>query len=89
MKQNIEKQDIILRDKLALDRTILANQRTLLSFTRTGLYFITTAIGLYYLEKKINFGFFEWALTIIGFAAIITGMWSYFKVKSKIKKLYP
>jgi putative membrane protein len=32
--------DLILRERLALQRTILANQSTFLSFLRTSLYFL-------------------------------------------------
>lgn len=39
-------EDLILRDKLALSRTKLANQHTLLSFVRTGIYFVVTALGV-------------------------------------------
>jgi putative membrane protein len=31
------KEDFILRDRLAIDRTVLANERTLLSYVRTAL----------------------------------------------------
>ncbi|MDD2749769.1 DUF202 domain-containing protein [Acidithiobacillus sp.] len=36
--------NFILRDWLALDRTILANERTILSFTRTALVLILAGI---------------------------------------------
>ena len=36
--------DIILRDMLALDRTILANERTFLSYIRTALTFFGAGI---------------------------------------------
>lgn len=39
----------ILRDKLAADRTVLANQRTLLSFLRTALMLFATGITLLHL----------------------------------------
>lgn len=39
-KNRFSGNDFILRDWLALDRTILANERTLLSFTRTALVLI-------------------------------------------------
>ena len=37
--------DLILRDELAIDRTVLANERTLLSYIRTGLAFGITGAG--------------------------------------------
>lgn len=38
--------DLILREKLAIERTIMANDRTLLSFIRTALYFAVAGLTL-------------------------------------------
>jgi putative membrane protein len=38
--------DLILREKLALQRTILANQSTFLSFLRTSMYFLVAGISV-------------------------------------------
>jgi putative membrane protein len=38
--------DLILRDELAIDRTILANERTLLAYVRTALAFAVTGAGI-------------------------------------------
>ena len=38
--------DLILREKLALQRTILANQSTFLSFLRTSMYFLMAGLSL-------------------------------------------
>jgi putative membrane protein len=80
--------ELILRDKLALDRTILANQRTLLSYIKTGIFFISTAVGIFYLEKKQAFSLIEWALCLVGLLAIIIGLVVYLKMRKKINHLY-
>ena len=38
--------DLILREKLALQRTILANQSTFLAFLRTSMYFLVAGISI-------------------------------------------
>lgn len=38
--------DLILREKLALQRTILANQSTFLAFLRTAMYFLVAGISI-------------------------------------------
>ena len=38
--------DLILRERLALERTVMANDRTLLSFIRTALYFAVAGLSL-------------------------------------------
>lgn len=43
--ENNEK--LILRDHLALERTKLANERTLFSYIRTSLYLLTAGIGIF------------------------------------------
>ena len=46
--------ELILRDRLAADRTMLANERTLLSFIRTALTFLLTGLALFKLfESRI------------------------------------
>lgn len=38
--------DLILREKLALQRTVLANQTTFLAFLRTSLYFLVAGLSV-------------------------------------------
>lgn len=40
------KEELILRDRLAMDRTILANERTLLSYLRTALAIVVVGFTL-------------------------------------------
>lgn len=48
--------DLILREQLALQRTIMANQTTLLAFIRTSMYFLVAGISLHNL-LDIRYGF--------------------------------
>ena len=77
--------DLILRDKLALDRTRMANQRTFLAYVRTGMYFIVTALAVFHLEEKTRFGWFEWSLSAIGGLAVLGGIVSYFLMRKKVR----
>ncbi len=79
---------MILRDHLAKDRTILANQRTLLSFLRTSLYLIVSAIAVFnvkILEGISNMGYVLIALSVF---TLIFGLVNYFRFKKKIDKGY-
>ena len=38
--------DLILREKLALQRTVLANQTTLLAFLRSSMYFLIAGLSV-------------------------------------------
>ncbi len=44
--QRFKGHELILRDELAIDRTVLANERTLLSYLRTGLALALTGGGI-------------------------------------------
>lgn len=60
-------ESFILRDWLALDRTILANERTLLSFTRTALVLILAGMTLIRF-----FGHQMWA--VLGYVVLASGV---------------
>ena len=55
--------DLTLRDRLALDRTVLANERTLLAYVRTALALLAGGLTLLHLIET------DWA-TVIGWAAL-------------------
>ncbi|WP_409035373.1 DUF202 domain-containing protein [Lacihabitans sp. CCS-44] len=66
MEQSRNK-DLILRENLALQRTVLANQSTLLSFLRTSLYFTIAALSLHNLLKIKNSPYLEIMLILFQF----------------------
>ncbi len=83
----IEKQinkDLILRERLALQRTILANQSTFLAFLRTSMYFFVAGLSLESLLKIENSFMIEWFLFISSFAIFCIGVFNYFKHKKMI-----
>jgi putative membrane protein len=47
--------ELILRDRLAIDRTILANERTLLAYARTALALLIAGLSLMHLPY-LSFG---------------------------------
>ncbi|SER43650.1 DUF202 domain-containing protein [Neolewinella agarilytica] len=82
-------EDLGLTDRLALDRTHLANQRTLLAYTRTGIYLIFTSLGLLHLihiDRDLHW--IAWLAFILGGISILTGVINYFRMKRKINRLY-
>ena len=68
------KEERILRDCLALDRTIMANERTLLSYIRLFVGFIAAGAGMvkvfpnscFYTAMGIIFSAASWLFLIIG-----------------------
>ncbi len=82
--ENFTKQELILRDHLAIDRTILANESTFLAYIRTSL--AVTAAG----ATLIHF-FTEFYIQVIGFSLIVLGilifLWGYRRFKNMEKDI--
>lgn len=78
---------LTLRDFLAIDRTRLANQRTLLAYFRTALILLVTGISLAKLfpENKV-FPFFGTIMAIISAVVCLLGVVIYLKEKKNLKK---
>lgn len=82
-KQN---KDLILRERLAIERTIMTNTTTLLSFIRTSLYFVVAGLSLNNL-LTISYGLYiEVACWIIAIVILVTGLNNYQRQKRKIKE---
>ena len=81
-------QKVILRDYLAIERTRLANERTLLSYIRSSLYLLLGSIAFYQLKEFSNFHYL--ALTALIFSAIffIIGVYRFIILKQSLKRLY-
>ena len=62
-----DKDDLILRDELAIDRTLLANERTLLAYLRSGVALLIAGVSIIYFSHE---GWF-WA---VGIGCIPTGI---------------
>lgn len=77
--------DLILREKLALQRTELANHSTLLAFIRTSLYFLVAGLSLRSLFKFENSLLLEVSFFIISSSILIIGILNYLKQLRKIK----
>ncbi|MFV8355803.1 DUF202 domain-containing protein [Flavobacterium sp. XS1P32] len=78
--------DLILRERLALQRTVLANQSTFLTFLRTAMYFLIAALSLKNLLKIENSFVIETVFFIISFVIFVLGITNYFKHKKSISE---
>jgi putative membrane protein len=77
--------DLILREKLALQRTILANQTTFLAFLRTSMYFLIAGLSVKNLLQVENSVYYEILLFSVSAIVFIYGLINYINHKRKIK----
>lgn len=75
---------LILRDELAIDRTVLANERTLLAYLRSGVALVIAGVSIMHFSRE---GWF-WAVGIacipVGVIAGIVGVIKYRRMSKTI-----
>lgn len=76
--------DLILRERLALQRTVLANQSTFLAFLRTSMYFLVAGLTLRNLLQIENSKGIEFTFFAIAAIVFIVGIVNFVKHKKSI-----
>ena len=83
--ESLQKQ-MILRDYLAMDRTVLANQRTILAYFRTFIGLIAAGIGIIKLTDELALMTIGWIFLLISPAVLLVGVIQYKKYRYKYSK---
>jgi len=78
--------DLILRENLALQRTILANQTTFLSFLRTSMYFLVAGLSIKNLLEVEGGLIYQVMFYLISAIMLILGIFNYLKQDKKIEE---
>lgn len=82
------KDEIILRDYLALERTNLANQRTLLAYTRTSLYMLLGGIAFLQLSDFENIRWLGFVAIGLSAVLVVVGIIKFYIIKNRLAKYY-
>ncbi len=82
------KEEIILRDHLAMERTKLANERTLLSYVRTSLYLFLGGIGILGLKDFEDLKILGYISLTFSLTTLIIGFLRFFQLKKHLRKVY-
>jgi putative membrane protein len=82
------KERIILRDYLALERTRLANERTLFAYLRTSVYLILGGIAFLQLEGLVQIKWLGYLSLGLSVVFLVAGIFTYYRLKNKLKKYY-
>ncbi len=80
--------EIILRDFLAIERTRLANERTLLSYIRSSLYLLLGSIAFFQLKDFPNFKYLAIASLVFSVIFFVIGIYRFTLLKKSLKRLY-
>lgn len=86
MEKKPVNKDLILRESLAIERTKMANDRTLLSFIRTSLYFSIAGITINSLLQLSYGRELEGAFIFIAGLVLVVGVYKYWKSAKKIRE---
>ncbi len=82
--QQFRKEDLILRDYLALDRTVVANERTFLAYIRTALAFFVSGVTFIHFFGEIVFEILGWTFAPLGVITFIIGWRRFWQVKQSL-----
>lgn len=82
---SLKKEELILRDYLAIERTKLANVRTLFSYIRTSLYLLTAGIGILQIESISQLDGLAWVCIISGIILFFAGFVRYCQMRKLLK----
>ena len=77
--------ELILRDRLALERTRLANVRTLFSYLRTALYLLTAGIGVLQIKSISHLDGLAWVCIVSGVILFFFGFVCYFRTRRRLE----
>lgn len=78
--------DLILRERLAIERTDMAIDRTFLSFIRTALYFSIAGMTVNSL-LRVKYGFWvETIFWILAFLILVLGIFKFRQQKLRLKQ---
>ena len=79
-----DKQQLILRDELALDRTILANERTLLAYLRTVLALLLAGVTFLHFAQALWFTIVGVVCLVIGLVVLPFAVWRYRSIQTTL-----
>jgi putative membrane protein len=79
-----ERSDTLVRDRLARQRTELANERTLLSYIRTAMGFFIVGIPAVWWLELPGVQALGVVSLVVGVAFLGVGVWRFFTIKAGI-----
>lgn len=78
--------ELVLREHLAIERTKLGNERTLLAYIRTGLYFLVAGSTLGEFIETRFWDVMGWPIVLVGLGVVVAGIIRFLNVKRVIER---
>ena len=79
--------ETLIREHLALERTKLANERTLLSYTQASLYFLLGGLALVQLKEYEEMHYIGYLALVFSVLFVTVGIWRFIVLRNKMKDL--
>ena len=79
--------EALIREHLALERTKLANERTLLSYTQAALYFLLGGLALIQLKEYEEMHYIGYLALVFSVLFVTVGIWRFIALRNKMKDL--
>ena len=79
--------NLILRDELAIDRTLLANERTLLAYLRSGAALLIAGVSIMHFSSEGWFWIVGLACIPTGIITAVIGVARYLRMNKKITSI--
>ncbi|MCR4415788.1 MAG: DUF202 domain-containing protein [Thermoguttaceae bacterium] len=80
--------ELVLRDQLAVDRTVLANERTLLAYVRTAMAFIVLGVSLLEFFKGTQYIVVGCVSLVLGIGMLAVGGWRFLQVHRRLSRIH-
>ena len=88
MAEPTDKEELITRDWLAIERTRLANERTFLAYFRTGVAMMAGGVSILQIPLLADIRTMGIILTVLAPIILAIGVIRLFYVKRQIRKYY-
>ncbi len=86
MTPDTTNESFILRDRLAINRTILANERTLLAYIRTALALLITSLTLMKFFPQSVYQMLAYVFLVLSGVTVIIGFLRFHKFKRSLHR---